>query len=469
MKGWLIGLGVVVAIVLLAIGGLFGLYAAMRARFNPPAPAAVVVAGATPLEAQREDIAQFGRLIALDRAYAPAARREANAELAALAARPEVLPEPMFRMALLHVAALADNGHTAAYPAKGGRPNAVPLRLYDFTDSVRVVRAKASEADLLGAEVTAIAGRPTQAVIAALTRYRGGRPNNRRNWAVQAMISPQMLFGAGLAPGPTHASWTFRTLGGQTVERDLIAEPRGDDDPSPDPPRWLSPAPLPKETADWRALLPATARLPLALQDANRLFRFAWVDGCVAFLQLKANVDEDGQSIAAFQQAARAELKRRQACGAILDLRYDGGGDYTTTASFSHDLPGLIAPGAKIALMTGVDTFSAGITTAAFVKQAGGDRVVIVGASVGDRLNFMSEGASGCLPHDKLCFHYTTGRHRYNGPCGDWRTCYWLSWLFPVRVKTLAPDAAVSLSFADYQALRDPAFDRALALVHATR
>jgi hypothetical protein len=213
-------------------------------------------------------------------------------------------------------------------------------------------------------------------------------------------------------------------------------------------------------------VLPVDAKLPLALADASSDFRFAWVHGgCIAFLQLKANVDIDGQSIAAFQRAARTELLRKRACGVILDLRPDGGGDYTTTASFARDLPGLIAPRARIALITGPDTFSAGITTAGFVKQAGGDRVVIVGQPVGDRLDFWSEGGGGCLPHARLCFHYATGLHRYNAPCTDWRTCYWLNWLFPVRVKSLEPDAPVGLSFAEYEALRDPAFDRALALV----
>jgi hypothetical protein len=84
---------------------------------------------------------------------------------------------------------------------------------------------------------------------------------------------------------------------------------------------------------------------------------------------------------------------------------------------------------------------------------------------VGDRLDFWSEGGSGCLPHLKLCFHYTTGRHRYDGPCDDWRTCYWLNRLFPVRVKTLEPDVRADWTFADYKAGHDPAFDRALALV----
>jgi hypothetical protein len=173
----------------------------------------------------------------------------------------------------------------------------------------------------------------------------------------------------------------------------------------------------------------------------------------------------NGQSIGAFLHAARQQLERRPPCGLILDLRYDGGGDYTLTSDFAHALPQLVRAPGRIALLVGPDTFSAGITTAAFVKDAGGARVTIVGLPVGDRLEFYSEGGWGCLPHASLCFDYATGRHKYDGPCGDWRTCYWLNWLFPVRVRTLDPDVPVTMTFADYAAGRDPAVERASALL----
>jgi hypothetical protein len=442
----------------------------MRAHFNPPPPAAAVDADADPLTAQREDVGQFAKLVALDRSYSDASRRKANASLVALSARNDVLGSPRLRMALMQVAALADNGHTAAYPDKGGRPNAAPIRFYDFADGVRVLRAKAPEADLLGAELIGVEGRPVAEVIDVLSTYRGGRVEARRHWAVGVLNSPQTLFGAGLARDPGEVAMTLRLPDGRMAERTLTGEAQADEAPRPEPPRWLSPLPLPDESSDWRAYLPSDTRLPLAWRDANRAFRLAWVDqGCVAYLQLNANVDVDGQSIAAFQRDARTELARRSACGVVLDLRADGGGDYTTTASFARDLPRLIAPGGKIAILTGVDTFSAGITTAAFVKEAAAERAVIVGEPVGDRLDFWSEGGGGCLPHEKLCFHYATGRHRYDGPCSDWRTCYWLNWLFPVRVATLEPDETAPLTFADYVALRDPAFDQALEIVRGRR
>jgi hypothetical protein len=142
----------------------------------------------------------------------------------------------------------------------------------------------------------------------------------------------------------------------------------------------------------------------------------------------------------------------------ILDLRGDGGGDYTNTWQFAHQLPRLLAPGGHILILTDSATFSAAITTAAFVKDAGGERVTIIGEPVGDRLSFFSEGGRACLPNLRVCVHYQTGKHDYGHACTDWHACYWVNWLYPVRVQTLEPDVVVPLRFEDWNAGRDAAF-----------
>ena len=75
-----------------------------------------------------------------------------------------------------------------------------------------------------------------------------------------------------------------------------------------------------------------------------------------------------------------------------------------------------------------------------------------------------SGGGSACLPSLKICVHYQTGRHDYAHPCAGWHQCYWLNWLYPVRVKSLQPDVSVPLRFADWNAGHDAAFEQALAL-----
>ena len=462
-RTWAIVVGVAVALVLGVAGGA---YAALFAYFYPapPKPAAARP-GADTLGRQRDDVAQFVKLVALDRSYSPAARRQADAEITALASRPDALPAPKFRLALMRIAAIADNGHTGVFSGDNGEPNEAPIRVYAFADGVRVVRATAPNADLLGAELIGVAGRPAEAALASLGAYRGGTAAHRRLWSVIGVTSPEILYGAGLTADPNQAAYAFRLADGRTIERTLAGEPQNDKSPDLSPPRVISPQPIDGEDASWRTLLPAKAALPLSLADPDRPFRLAWPSGgCVAYVQLRANNDTNGQSLPAFLQATRRELERRRPCGLVFDLRYDGGGDYTKTAAFAHALAKLVPPPGRIAMITGPNEFSAGITTAGFTKDAGNDRVTIVGEPVGDRLDFYAEGGEGCLPHANVCFHYATGRHHYDGPCGDWRTCFWLNWLFPVRVKSLDPDVPAVTTFADYLAGRDPAFDRALTI-----
>jgi hypothetical protein len=184
-------------------------------------------------------------------------------------------------------------------------------------------------------------------------------------------------------------------------------------------------------------------------------------------VQFKSNSDHGGQSIREFVSTTERVLRQVQPCNVILDLRYDDGGDYVNTYGFARDLPKLIPPAGRIIMLTGSATFSAGISTAAFVKHAGGERVVIVGEPVGDRLQFFSEGGRACLPNYSLCVAYETGKHDYQHACTDWDVCFWLDYFFQFRVKSLGPDEVIPLSFKDWWSGVDPVLDRAKTLAMA--
>jgi len=157
-------------------------------------------------------------------------------------------------------------------------------------------------------------------------------------------------------------------------------------------------------------------------------------------------------------------MQAKKPCNLILDQRFNDGGNYMNTYGFAKKLPELIAPTGRIYMLTGPSTFSAGISTTAFIKQAGGARVTILGEPVGDQLQFFSEGNRGCLPHYPLCVAYETGKHDYQHPCRDWDICFWPNYYFTVRVNNLDPDETIALSFADWRAGHDPVFERALQL-----
>jgi hypothetical protein len=105
-------------------------------------PGLALAGGAAPVWAQavsadqrRADIAQCrSEFLARDRAYADAARHEAERRLDALAARAPAIDPTAFALELARIAALADNGHlTKARDFAEELPGLVPGELFVLT------------------------------------------------------------------------------------------------------------------------------------------------------------------------------------------------------------------------------------------------------------------------------------------------------------------------------------------------
>jgi hypothetical protein len=451
-------------VVVLFLGAAGGFALCLHHKFSPDPPSNDFSKPANALEAQQQDIEQFSRLLAMDRSFSPAARAAADRRITELKSGQAPLDRERFHVALLRIAALADNGHTGLYNGKGSPQNAIPLRVVLFADGLYVLRAKSAYADLLGARVESIEGRPTRDVIAALEQLHGGTEGWRRTRAVIYVQSPEILFGDAIGSRSDQTHWTFHLPDGSEEARTLTGEISGENEPQ-EMTRWLSPQKIKGESPEWRALFSDDADLPLSLRDFNTTFRRASIDhGCTLFLQVKAIADVGEQRIGDFLSATTDEMRAHPPCNIILDMRFNSGGDFTKVAHFASRLPDFVPPGGRIYLLTGPQTFSAAITAIAFVKQAAGSRAIILGEPVGDRLAFFGEGNSGCLPHEALCLHYATGMHDYGHRCDDWDKCFWLNWIFPVQVKSLAPDERITMTFVDYAARRDPVLERAVAL-----
>ncbi len=464
-RSWRIALWIGVPLVVImgtAAGGiLYGF-----AKFNPDPPKIDYPRPKTQIEAQRQDIDYYRHLIALDRAFSPSARREAEIRLNRLSAGNTVLDRAHFRVALLEITALADNGHTSLYSRKPIRPLQLPIRFADFSDGLYVMRVRPENADLLGGRILNIDGRPVEEVVAMLAQLRGGTQAWRRHYALLVLPSSEILYGIDIAPAADRSTWTFLTRDGRMVERTFAGYRPRYEEPQPDPWRWMSPAPIKDDKDRWAAFAAPGLKLPVTFQEPDKTYRFLRLPGtCVVFIQMKAN---EGDHIQDFLKATEADLNANKPCEIIFDNRYNGGGDYTNTASFAGRLHGLVRPGGHVYLLTGPDTFSAGITTTVFIKQAAApSQTVLLGEPVGDRLRFYSEGNSGCLPHAPFCVHYATGMHDYQHPCRNIDRCFWLNWIYPARTDSLQPSEIITMSFADYLAGRDPVFDRAMELAKA--
>lgn len=448
-----------------------GLLYIMHRRFNAAPPNPLFARPANELEAQRQDISYFRSLISLDRSYSAGARMQAERRLTTLASRATPLDRPHFRVALMQILALADNGHTHLETGADASSRKLPLRVALFSDGLYVMRATDAASALLGGRIVAIDGKPIAVVMARLAQLRGGTAAWRRLHAVSYLVDQDILFGTDIATAMNQSAWTVAATEGGETSVVLVAGPPRDDEMFAFENRWVSsePAegsgePVSDSSTHWLAEKPDQP-LPVTLREFDTGFRRIRVAGsCAMLIQLKSNSDVGTQHIKDFVAATETDMRTAEPCAAILDLRYDDGGDYTNTVGFAKELPNLVAPPGHIYLLTGPATFSAGITTAAFVKQAGGQRVTILGEPVGDRLSFFSEGNRGCLPNYHLCVHYTRGKHDYAHACTDWDSCFWLNRFYPVRVSTLDPDETITMSVAEWRQGHDPVFERALAL-----
>jgi len=419
---------------------------------------------ASALEAQRQDLDYFAKLMALDRAFSPAARTEGKKRIAALRNLSAPLPAAKLHVALMQVMALADNGHSRMRPTAPQGTLLLPVRVTRFAEGFYVMRATPAHSGLLGGRVEAIDGVPFDHVLARLETLKGGTEGFRRENAAVYIVVQELLYGLGIAADPGTSTWTVRLPDGRDVSESLTATPQAKGDELPNGVRWLSPEPFHGTTRGWASYSPQSGAVPDTWRDFDDHFRRIVAPGsCAVTVRLQHIVDTDGQKIAPFLAETEAALKARPPCAVILDLRGDSGGDYTKAWRFTHALPYLLAPGGHIFVLTDPQTFSAAITATAFVKDAGGAKVTIIGEPVGDRLSFFSEGGSGCLPNLKVCVSYETGKHDYAHPCRDWDACFWLNWFYPVRVKSLQPDVAVPLRFADWNRGRDAAYEEALA------
>ncbi len=398
-----------------------------------------------------------------ERAFSDAARARANARLDALEARAGRLTQAEMLVGLAEIGALTDNAHSGVrYHDPRALPALrLPLRLIWFREGLLVARAQGADAELAGARIVRIEGRSVAVVYARLKALHGGKAVDRRKELAEFLESGGVLHALGLARAPDRLSLTLRTSDGRLIRRVVHMTSQTGQAPSAEFERLWSPEPLAAEHG-WRAALPAVG-LPLYLQDADQPFRMVDLPALNArYIQFRSNEDEDGHPIAPFLAGVESVQKAERRDTLILDLRFDIGGNISTTLAFMRSLPE--AAGKRVYLLVGPYTYSAGIISAAAVKKAGGERVIVVGDEMGDRTHFWSEGGNVKLPKSGFAMRYTDGQWDLDHGCAGKPGC--MDSFLDVNFVDLRPAIPAQLTLAAYLARRDPAMEaieRALA------
>ena len=442
----------------ISCGLLIAVLSSPQALAHPTPPPAAVAAVTTP-EARRADLARFrASFLARDRSYSADARAQAQARLAKLETAVADASQAYFELELARIVALADNGHTVAFPGpRSRRYDRVGIRVVPFGEEFYVLRAKDANADLLGARLVSIDGHPIAAVREVARTLAGGTPAWRDRNVGYFLESPEQMHALGAIAGRDSVAYRFVLTDGSEVERRMAAEPADPQRPRANASRWLYPDPLEAEADQWKSLLPV-GQAPWALQEPDQPFRSREAPELGALvIEMRQNNGSEGHAIDPFLREMGRLLGDKRPRHLVLDMRMNGGGDLNTTRDFMQGLPALV-PG-RIFVLTSPWTFSAAISSVGYLEQAAPERVTLVGEAVGDRLRMWSEGEIVELPNSHVMILNATERHDYIAGCRPFRDCHGPVVRHPIAVPDLEPDIAAPWTIEAYRAGRDPAME----------
>jgi hypothetical protein len=414
------------------------------------------------VRAQGEDLEVFTRdVLNVDRSYSASARTDAEQRIASLRTELGRVSDVRFVLTLAQIVALADNGHTVML-SRGTSPGLarVGIRMTPFGEDFFVVRSTKDHADLLGGRLVGVDDVSVVRLREVARTLRGGIASWRDRSAPLLLESPGQLYAMGLTKSSSEATYRFETRSGAV--RAVILAPVAMSGGPGDLVSVLDPG---IGASGWQTLL-AEDRAPWSLREFDQPFRqrdAPELDAIV--IQLHANIDAGGQSIAQFLEAADAARRLARRDNVVLDMRFNGGGNLQLTRAFMASLPSRLPPTGRLVVLTSPWTFSAAISSVGYLKQAGGDRVVLVGEAPGDRLQFWAEGQPVRLPNSGALILIATQRHDYLTGCRNFSDCHPYVRRFPIAVKSLAPEVSAPWTLEAYAAGRDPGMEAAASIL----
>lgn len=393
--------------------------------------------------------------LAADRSFDEAEAREARARFDELSRTADDLTDAQFELAVARIAALSHNGHSGVFLGRWPLAfNRLAVRFLLADDGLYVADATPDYATLVGSRVVEIEGHDLADLRSIWATYYA-RTRSGRDEALHLFLeSPELLHAAGLTASPDAV--TLELADGRRVGVETTST-------------WPAPEGIWRFLPHARLLeLAAAGRIhgdPLSLQEPDKLFRLVDLpDHQAAYVQFRANHYFGEGDMRAEATEAIARLRTLAPRYVIVDERFNFGGDLNNTRDLMQAIPDIVGPEGRVVAITSGRTFSAGIASLGYLKQAGGDRVTIVGAPVGDKLEFWAEGSPLVLPNSGIAIGVATERHNYMTGCPE-PDCHGPIQRYPIRIRTLQPDVQPRLTYSELVAGRDAYLDAALALI----
>jgi hypothetical protein len=367
-----------------------------------------------------------------------------------------------FSLEVARAVAVAGNGHSEAH--LGPHLHGLPIGFAWFADGLHVIRAQPRFVELLGARVETVGSLSLDTARDRVAAFIPGTKARVHQHSAIYLRILEVLQHIGASPDVESAVLGLRMPDGRLRRVRLGRETAGDPSPVPD---WMAVVPAPRGLPGrWTHVLDRVAQLPAVYDGVARLERRWLQHDRVIYIRSNHIFGTPANRYELFAELMgllQVEVAPRRPKYAVVDLRLNQGGDFLNTVNFAHALPRLIPEDGRIFVLVGPDTFSAALVTAAMLKGQGGQRVVLVGETMGDNAVSWAEGVPLELPHSKLSVGTATKKHDWGSRCTDISVCYWASTAFGSDGVSLEPQIRIETRFADYAEGRDPVLDAALA------
>jgi len=385
--------------------------------------------------------------------------------VAEISAKADQLTPSAFALEVSRAVAIAGNGHSDVQiePYMHG----IPIGFAWFSEGLFVVRTEPRFSDLLGARVEKFGALTTEEALGRVSYYISGTRAWTHSQSATYLRFLEVLHHIGAGSDTRSATLRLRMADGQLrrVKLGRELEP----DPSPLP-AWMGVVPAPADLPGrWTHVLDRTTNLPSIYRGATTGEREWLANDRVFYFRSNYIFGSEANRYELFARLMgllQAEVSPRHPKYAIVDLRLNHGGDFLNTVSFAYALPRLIPNDGKIFVLVGPNTFSAALVTAAILKGQGGQRVVLVGETMGDDPASWAEGSRLTLPHSKLAVGTATKKHDWGERCTDVSICYWASTAFGSDNVSLVPEIQVETRFDEYARGRDPVLEAVIGQLH---
>ena len=334
---------------------------------------------------------------------------------------------------LMKLVAMIKDGHTNLIPMQYFQSGAYPLRFYSFADGVYVEKAAPAYAELVGAKVLRVGIKTIDDAMTAIAPVIAA-DNEMGVLDIGPMFlsAPEILSGLKIISDKKTLDLVVSSGG---KERSVTVHPEATVQNILSPPsEWVDAA--------------GKKNAPLYLTHSGETYWFEYLkDKQIVYVKQNAVQNKPNETLADFYKKVFEFIDANPVDKLVIDLRNNGGGNNTlNTPIIVNMIRSKINKRGHLFVITGRQTFSAAQNFTNQIEKW--TEAIFVGEPTADHVNMYGDNRPFTLPNSGLVVRAST---------------LWWQDLDPRdERKWKAPDIAADLTFADYAAGRDPAFQAIL-------